>query len=97
MRINDSNTSIRGFFIYSPDVEYELGDFVVKGNTIYICSPKDNTKYCIGEDPATSNNYSVYLGDNRTTLEEIKSFIDGDNISDGISDKYISLSHLPTI
>ena len=38
-----NNTHVQGLFLYSEETEYEKGDFVVYGNTIYICTAKNPT------------------------------------------------------
>ena len=88
MKIN--NISTRGFFIYSDLSYYEEGDFVVYGNTIYVCSPKSGTSLVIGEKPYESENFYVYLGDQ---LADEKEFIEFSKNGGG-KDKYISLSSL---
>ena len=72
MKIND--ISIRGFFVYSETAQYEQGDFVVYGNTIYVCSPKSGSTYVSGELPYKSNNFYTYLGDQSATREDFLSF-----------------------
>ena len=91
MKIND--ISIRGFFIYSETSQYEQGDFVVYGNTIYVCSPKSGSTYVSGEIPFKSNNFYVYLGDQSATRDDFLSF----SKNGGGEDKYLSLSTLVDI
>ena len=62
-----NNTHVQGMFLYSEETEYEKGDFVVYGNTIYICTAKNPTNKTnntvsgvIPEE--SSDNYSPYLG-----------------------------------
>ena len=86
MKIN--NTSIRGFYIYSDSDIYEAGDFVVYGNTIYVCSPQSGSTEVTGEKPYESKNYYVYLGDQLSDIEEFKNFAE----NGGGKDKYLSLS-----
>lgn len=88
MKIN--NTSIRGFYIYSDSDIYESGDFVVYGNTIYVCSPQSGNTEVTGEKPYESKNYYVYLGDQLSDIEEFKNFAS----EGGGKDKYLSLSTL---
>ena len=91
MKIND--ISIRGFFVYSETAQYEQGDFVVYGNTIYVCSPKSGSTYVSGELPYKSNNFYTYLGDQSATKEDFLSFSE----NGGGEDKYLSLSTLVDI
>lgn len=91
MKIN--NNSIRGFFIYSSSAEYEYGDFVIYGNTIYVCSPKEGSTTVIGEKPYESENFYVYLGDQLADVKEFQEFSE----NNGGEDKYISLSTLVSI
>lgn len=92
MKINDKK-SVRGFFLYSDFSRYEDGDFVVYGNTIYVCSPKTGSSEVIGEKPYESENFYVYLGDQISSVDEFKTFVD----NNGGDDKYISLSTLVSI
>lgn len=92
MKINDKK-SVRGFFLYSDFSRYEDGDFVVYGNTIYVCSPKTGSTEVIGEKPYESENFYVYLGDQISSVDEFKNFVD----NNGGDDKYISLSTLVSI
>lgn len=63
MRINDK--SIKGFFLYSDDVQFEKGDFVVDGGVIY--TAKVNV---MGKKPSDYNElYDIYLGENIADLE----------------------------
>ena len=90
MKIN--NESVRGFFLYSENAEYESGDFVVDGNTIYVCSPKDSLTVT-GEKPSLSKNFEVYLGEQMADVSEFVKFSE-----EGIgSKKYVSLTALPAI
>lgn len=90
---NNTTTSIRGFFLYSPSARYEEGDFVVYGNTIYVCSPKGEETYSIGEVPNSSKNFYVYLGDQMADVSEFINFSE----SGGGEKKYVSMSALPAI
>ena len=91
MKIN--NTSIRGFYIYSDTSLYEEGDFVVYGNTIYVCSPKSGSSLVIGEKPYESDNFYVYLGDQLADETDFLEF----SQNGGGKDKYISLASLVNI
>lgn len=90
MKIN--NESVRGFFLYSENAEYESGDFVVDGNTIYVCSPKGSLTVT-GEEPRLSENFEVYLGEQMADVSEFIKFSE-----EGVgSKKYVSLTALPAI
>lgn len=75
-----NNTHIQGIFLYKDDIEYEKGDFVVSGNSIYICTagnPNTGNNTVLGKDPSTdSENYVVYLGDSLKNIEEYFSYIE---------------------
>lgn len=76
MKINGK--SIKGIFLYSEDVEYEKGDFVIIDSMIYV-----SQKTAIGINPSTSSEYFLpYLAGETATADEI--------ISGNGGDKYIS-------
>lgn len=84
MKINE--TSVRGVFVYTDDAIFEKNDFVIYGNTIYICKPESGITEVYGENPKTSKNFIVYLGDQSTDISEYLNFLEtgeGEN-------KYIS-------
>ena len=87
-----NNTSIKGFYTYSPTSKYESGDFVVHGDIIYVCSPKDGVGYVFNEDPSTSKNFYIYLGEGSqmSTVSDFINFVE----NKGGLDKYISISSL---
>lgn len=89
---NNIKTSIRGFFIYSPSANYEAGDFVVFGNSIYVCSPKGETSVS-GEIPNESESFYPYLGDQMIDASEFLTFSE----EGGGQSKYVSVSALPAI
>lgn len=79
-----NNTHIQGMFLYSNETEYEKGDFVVYGNTIYICTAKNPTNITnntvSGIIPENnSDNFSPYLGDKLNSIEEYFNYINNDN------------------
>lgn len=86
----DTNTDIRGLFLYSDTAEYQDGDFVVFGTTLYVCSPKEG--YGPGSLP-TSEHFYVYLGDK---MADASDFIDFENNGGG-EKKFVSLASLPVI
>ena len=93
MKIN--NTSIRGVFLYSPDVEFEYGDFVVSGDSIYLCKPK-GSQSIIGVEPSTDLvNYEAYLGGSTASLDYSLGYLAGDNKMG--SDIYVSALYLQGI
>lgn len=65
MEIN--NKSKRSIYLYDPLVEIEKGDWVVKGDRLYICLAD-----CVGKDPDTERDYyKLYLSENTGTLEDL--------------------------
>ena len=52
-----NKTNVRGIFLYSPDVTFEKGDFVVLDDLIYVCNSEST-----GISPSSSTpNFSLYL------------------------------------
>lgn len=76
-----NNKHVQGIFIYSPDVEYEKGDFVVSGDSIYICTAANPTNpltfTVIGIDPESDStgNYKIYPGDKISTVQEYYDYV----------------------
>lgn len=76
-----NNTHVRGIFLYSKDVDYEKGDFVVSGDSIYICTaanPTDTVNFTVsGIDPSTdtTGNYKMYPGDKISTAKEYYDYV----------------------
>ena len=76
-----NNTHVQGIFLYSSDVDYERGDFVVSGDSIYICTasnPTDTLRNTVsGIDPATdtTGNYKMYPGDKISTAQEYYDYV----------------------
>lgn len=67
-----NNKSIQGIFMYSETSEYEKGDFVVSGDSIYVCTPKESDTV-INKDPKTdTDNYTIYLGGDKATWEDFE-------------------------
>lgn len=67
-----NNKSIQGIFMYSDTSEYERGDFVVSGDSIYVCTPKESDTV-INKDPKTdTENYTIYLGGDKATWEDFE-------------------------
>ena len=91
MKINGK--SITGLFIYNEEATYERGDMVIKGTTIYVCSPIGSDSV-IGEDPETSNNYYTYLCDRFETTEGYLNSVEN-NLP--LENKACSLDTLQTI
>lgn len=76
---------VQGIFVYSPDVEYELGDFIVEKDCIYICKSGNPVK---GSQPSTTPSlFSPYPGDMITSIEDYERYLVSPN---GKEDKYIS-------
>ena len=76
-----NNTHVQGIFLYSSDVDYERGDFVVSGDSIYICTasnPTDALRNTVsGIDPATdtTGNFKMYPGDKISTAQEYYDYV----------------------
>ena len=75
-----NNTHIQGIFIYKDDVEFEKGDFVISGNSIYICTagnPNSDNNTVLGKDPKTdSENFTIYLGGSLKNIDEYFTYIE---------------------
>ena len=76
-----NNTHVQGIFIYSQDVEYERGDFLVSGDSIYICTAFNPTnlehRTVKGIDPAkdSTGNFKAYPGDKVSTAKEYYDYV----------------------
>lgn len=75
-----NNTHIQGLFLYKDNIEFEKGDFVIKNNTIYICTAENPTNSenntVLGKDPEIDNtNYNIYLEDKIISEEEYFNYI----------------------
>lgn len=86
--------SIRGIFLYDKNLELEKGDFVVSGNSIYICTALYPTnqinKTVSGEDPSrNSRNFKIYPGEMISTKEEYDNYIKGKDDSDKFISSYV--------
>lgn len=71
---------IRGMFVYSEDIPFTAGDFVIYGDSIYICiakNPTNQENYTVsGKNPEEdSENYKLYLSENIATFEEYLDYI----------------------
>lgn len=81
-----NNTHIQGIFVYQEDIEYEKGDFVISGNSIYICTagnPNTGNYTVLGIDPASdSENFTIYLGDSLKNIDEYFSYVENTDDSD---------------
>lgn len=83
---------VQGIFIYNPDIEYELGDFIVEEDCIYICKSGNPIK---GKTPSTEPSlFSPYPGSMITSIEEYENYTSSPN---GREDKYISSNVLSGI
>lgn len=90
-----NNTHIQGIYLYDELAEYEKGDFVISGNSIYICTaekPTNNILFTVsGKDPKQdSDNFKIYLGDKITSLKEYLDYVSNPDDSE---DKLVS-SHV---
>lgn len=91
MKIN--NTSVRGIFLYSPDLVLEKGDFVIYNDTIYVVNPAtENGEVTQVSDPSTSSLFKQYLSEKVASLEYSKGFLE--NSSSNTSDMCVSSSAL---
>lgn len=91
-----NNTHIQGLFIYSDDIEFEKGDFVVSGNTIYTCiagNPTNISNNTVsGKDPSTDpENFSPYLGDK---IDSINDYFDLISSTDSSKKDGVLSAHL---
>lgn len=90
MKIN--GVSIQGIFVYDQgNITYEIGDIVLYNNSIYIYSKSDDV-LSDGKTPDKSKDFTPYLADKITSLEEWKSFLDEKS-----EDKYITTNTLVAI
>lgn len=81
-----NNTNVRGIWGYSNSLVFEEGDFVVKGDQIYICKASG----VMGKDPSLPSNrdyFTEYPGNMVKSLEEYYNIVNNDAASD---DLYIS-------
>lgn len=86
-----NNTHIQGLFVYSDDIEFEKGDFVVLGNTIYTCIAENPTNLdnntVSGRNPSTDpENFAPYLGDKIDNINDYFNLISNSSSSnkDGV-------------
>ena len=96
-----NNTHVQGIFLFSETMEYEKGDFVVYGNTIYICTAEEPTNQetftvsgIIPDSDDGRKNYSVYPGDRIITADEYFKYIENPSVEE---DKFISSNVLSEI
>ena len=93
MKIN--NTSVRGIYLYNPEVEFEYGDFVISGDSIYIAKPI-NGDSIFGVDPTTdTENYELYLNEKTASLDYSLGYLNGEAGSN--SDMFVSSYYLQGI
>ena len=78
-----NNTNVKGIWAYSDGLVFEIGDFVVKGDQIFIC----NVPGATGDPEENPDLYSRYPGNMVSDLEEYKRIIDD---PEGSEDLYIS-------
>lgn len=91
MKINGK--SIQGTYVYSENETYEVGDLVLYENGLYIYTKSDEGPYGLDKtNPKDSKDYTPYLGDKLTSLEDWKAFLNGES-----EDKYITTSTLVAI
>lgn len=84
------NQVITGMYVYNPDYEYTINDFVVYEGVIYTC-----VKDAIGEVPGESDSYVVYLGDRGHSIDP-QGYLNFLETSEG-ENKYISVGMLQAI
>ena len=73
-----NNTSVRGIFLYSDDIVFEKGDFVVLNDNLYKC--KSET---LGISPDESPNYEIYLSGEVASLADFKEYLEGNSSESG--------------
>lgn len=73
-----NNTSVRGIFLYSDDIVFEKGDFVVLNDNLYKC--KSET---LGISPDKSPNYEIYLSGEVASLSDFKEYLEGNSSESG--------------
>ena len=88
MKINGK--SVRGFYLYSPDIKFEQGDFVIEENKIYICNSD-----IMGESPYNSEHYTLYLGEDVASGEEFINYAMG--TGEVLGNKFVSAKSLSYI
>lgn len=99
MLVNDIH--IQGMFLYNSEATYEKGDFVVKGDTIFVCSPI-GTETIKGIDPEVElnsggeTNYKIYLGERLASIQDFVDYASGNGKTE-VGSKYIDLKTLPGI
>lgn len=89
MRLNGK--SVQGIYVYNKNTTYEVGDLVLYKNSLYIYTKSDEV-HSDGLNPKDSKDYTPYLGDKLTSLEDWKAFLNGES-----EDKYITTSTLVAI
>lgn len=89
MKINGK--SIQGIYVYNENTAFEVGDLILYKNHLYIYSKSEDTP-SDGLNPSESKDYTPYLGDKLTSLEDWKAFLNGES-----EDKYITTSTLVAI
>lgn len=69
-----NGNSIPGIFLFDENAEviYEKGDFVVKGQNLYICKSEVSYNSSGDIDSFFSNNFTLYLGGEKATWEDFK-------------------------
>ena len=88
-----NNTHVQGMYKYSDSLEFELGDFVVKNNCIYICTAKYPTNEIIstvsGQNPDEHpENFDIYLANKVASLEDYINYINGNSTEDKFISNY---------
>jgi hypothetical protein len=92
-----NNKSVRGFYQYNEEAEYEKGDFVVDGDCIFICTashPTDSELNTVkGQKPIlngkiNTENYKAYPGDLVVDSDEYYKI--NQQGKTGAEDKYVS-------
>ena len=90
MKLNGK--SVQGIYVYNEGSSiYEVGDLVLYKNGIYIYS-KSEEALSDGKTPDKSSDYTPYLGDKLTSLQDWQEFINGEG-----EDKYLTTKTLVAI
>ena len=66
-----NNTSVPGIYLYTAGIELEKGDFVIYGNSLFICDPKQGSTY-LTEETFDESNFKSYIGGEKITWEEFE-------------------------
>ena len=91
-----NNTSTPGVFLYTPNVEYERGDFIIYEDSIYICTPKGKDTIIVSDTTNSPdlNNFTPYLNKDIASWEDFVEQFSSDVI---VNDKLVTSSTLSQV